>query len=106
MFQEIYGLVGLILHAEALSKIESRLKKTVVPAGLGRVPVSINHGHFLTADQWKNWTIYFSIFCVGDLISKEKLECWRHFVLACRRLCKFSLTNDDIAIADRLLNNS
>ena len=92
-----------ILDTTALAKIENRLKNTIVPAGLGRLPVSINVGYFLTAEQWKNWTIYFSVYCLGDLLPQPELECWRHFVLACRRLCQFSITNDDITIADALL---
>ena len=37
------------LLPSALSKIEARLKNTVVPSRLGRLPVSINTGNFLTA---------------------------------------------------------
>lgn len=91
-----------ILDTSALNKIEARLRNTIVPTGLGRIPTSINTGCFLTAEQWKNWTLYFSIFCLGDLLPKEQLECWRHFVLACRYLCKFSITNNDVIIADGL----
>ena len=90
-----------ILDVSALNKMETRLKVMVVPAGLGRIPVTINF--FLTAEQWKNWTLYFSMYCLGDLLPNDELECWRHFVLACRRLCKFSVTNDDITVADGLL---
>ena len=75
----------------ALSKIEARLRNTVVPSGLGRLPVSINTGNFLTAEQWMNWTIYFSVFCLGDLLPRTHIECWRKFVLACRRLVQFSI---------------
>lgn len=60
-------------------------------------------GCFLTANQWKNWTIYFSIYCLQDLLPPPQLECWRHLVLACRRICKFSVTEEDITIADGLL---
>ena len=48
----------------ALAKIADRLKSSIVPAGLCRLPVSIN----ITADEWKNWTICFSIYCLGDLL--------------------------------------
>ena len=36
-------------------------------------------------------------------LTKNTLECWRHFVLACRHLCQFSVTSDDITIVDGLL---
>ena len=92
-----------ILDATALVKIDKRMKNLTAPTGLGRLPVSINFGSFLTAEQWKNWTIYYSMYCLGDLLPYPQLECWRHFVLACRQLCKFSLTTDDVTIADALL---
>ena len=87
-----------ILTSSALNLIESRLKKVSVLTGLGRILVSINKGCFLTAEQWKNWTIYFSIYFLGDILPKEQLENCRHFVLACRCLCKYSVSTDDINI--------
>ena len=36
-------------------------------------------------------------------MSSEHLECWRHYVLACRILCKQRLTKTDIELADHLL---
>lgn len=92
-----------ILDKEALKKIKSRLQNAVVPTGLGRLPASVNTGTFLTAEQWKNWTVYFSIYCLHGLIPSVQFECWRHYVLACRRLCKVSVTNDDLTIAGALL---
>ena len=92
-----------ILDQNALSIIEKRINSTIVPPGLGRLPVSIRSGTFLTADQWKNWTIYFSLYCLEDLLPQPQIECWRSFVLACRRLVKYTITNDDICIADGLL---
>ena len=97
--------IGRNIHSqEALSTIETRLKNTIVPPGLGRLlPVSITTGTFLTADQWKNWIIYFSVYCLGDILPRTQLECWRKFGLACRRLVQYSLSSDDITIADGLL---
>ena len=92
-----------ILGKLELDKIKKRLSRTVVPAGLGRLPTSVNVGTFLTAEQWKNWTIYFSMYCMHDLLPKAKLECWRHYVLACCRLCQYSISNTDLTIADTLL---
>ena len=43
-----------ILPPTALAQIETRLKNTVIPQGLGRIPVSISPGAFLTAEQCKN----------------------------------------------------
>ena len=40
-----------ILGGSEIAKIEERLKRSVVPCGLGRLPVSIKPGVFLTAEQ-------------------------------------------------------
>ncbi len=92
-----------ILSGQDITTVESKLRNVIIPAGIGRIPVSINTGVFLTADQWKNWTLYFSIYCLKDILSNSELECWRHFVLSCRKFCKFSASLVDIAVADELL---
>lgn len=73
------------------------LKQVKLPVDVGRLPCRIDSGSTFTAEQWKNWTFYFPIF-----VSTTDLECWRHFVLACRRLSRRSLI-EDIRIGDALL---
>lgn len=53
---------------------------------IGKLPkqFSSSYGSF-NADQWKNWTLLFSVYALKDVIPDEHLECWRKFVLACRR---------------------
>ena len=92
-----------ILTKENLMLIEQRLQKLHIPIGLGHIPTRIDTSTFLTAEQWMNWTNYFSIYCLRDLIPSEQLECWRHFVLASRFLCKLHIKSDDITKADALL---
>lgn len=91
------------LDKPSLLKIEHRLREVVVPSGLGRLPVSVAAGTFLTAEQWKNWTLYFSIYCLHDILPKSHLECWRHFVLACQKLSPHEITENDVTVADLLL---
>ena len=49
------------------------------------------------------WVLYYSLYCLSGILSNEHMELWRHFVLACRLLCKPTLTSDDISLADALL---
>ena len=37
------------------------------------------------------------------MLSNEHLECWRHFVLACRIFCQRSISKDRLKVADILL---
>ena len=92
-----------ILNAASLDVIHERIKRIQVPLHIGRLPERIESGTTFTAEQWMNWTLYYSVYCLFGLLSTEMMECWRHFVLACRRLCKGNLTPDDVTIADALL---
>jgi len=51
------------------------------------------------AVQFKNWITIYSIPVLFKILPPEHLECWRHFVLACRILCKQSLSKADIELA-------
>ena len=75
----------------------------VVPSDIGRIPHKIFSGFALfTADQFKNWIVYFSVIALWDILTPNDLECWRHFVLACRLLCSEKKKNQ-IRLADALL---
>ena len=87
---------------EGIQKIVDNMK---VPLDIGRTPRKIETKYAgFTADQYKNWTIYYSISSLSDIFANTThLECWRYFVLACRRLCQKSITVSDINTADALL---
>ena len=71
-----------------LAVIQGRIDSCVVPPDIGRIPHKIQSGFSsFTADQYKNWVIYFSIITLQGIITGARLECWRHFVLACRIYC-------------------
>ena len=44
-----------------------------------------------------------SQYCFYGLLDNDQIESWRAFVLACRRLYKRSITEEDIKVADLLL---
>ena len=92
-----------ILSKENLKTINERLSKLKNTVDIGRLPSNIDSGSTFTAEQWMNWTLYFSIFCLHGLIPNDHMECWRHFVLACRKLCKKTVTENDVTVGDLLL---
>ena len=76
----------------------------IVPADVSRVPHKIQSGFSgFTADQLKNWVTIYSIPALFDLLPSEHFECWRHFVLACRILCRNSISYDSLKLPDVLL---
>ena len=81
-------------------RIQSQVDLIVLPPGLGRIPHKVLNG--FKADQFKNWVNIYSIPVLFGILEPEHLECWRHFVLASRIVCKHQLTQDDINLADAL----
>ena len=92
-----------VLDTHKLNIFNKRLHAINTPYNIGRLPTKIGSGATFTAHQWMNWTLYFSVFCMHGLISQSHLECWRSFVLACRRLCRRCLTENNVTVADLLL---
>ena len=90
-----------VSHFESTQNFVDRMN---VPSDIGRIPTKINSGFSgFKADQFKNWIIVYSIPALFNILPSEHLECWRHFVLACRILCKQHLSHDDVRLADVLL---
>jgi hypothetical protein len=89
---------------EDFKLIQDKMEPFQCPSDIGRLPkkCSSSYGSF-NADQYKNWTLLFSIYALRDLLPLEHLDCWRKFVLACRRLCSVFITVNNAKVADRLL---
>ena len=93
-----------IIPATSFEVIQQRVNLVTAPSGIGHIPHKIFSGFSsFTADQWKNWVLYYSLISLHDILSDEHLECWRHFVLACRTLYHKSLTTSQIALGNALL---
>ena len=77
------------LNKKDLASIQEKLDKIKAPSSVGRMPREIVHryGGF-TADQWKTFTVLFSIFVVHNVLPAPDLELWRYFVLV---VCTFVL---------------
>lgn len=93
-----------IISFAQFEQIQECVDGFVVPSDIGRIPLKIKSGFAgFTADQFKNWITLFSIPALFGILTGQHLECWRHFVIACRILCKRSLLHNDIILADVLL---
>ena len=55
--------------------IQARIDFFKVPPDLGRIPNKIHSGFAsFTVEQWKNWTVYFSVASMHDILDKRMLE--------------------------------
>ena len=87
-----------LLRRDDLSRIQSKVDS--VPSNIGRMPRKIenSYGGF-TADQWKSWTIIFSVFALWDMLPSADLEVWRNFVMAFSLLCSPTITETRVELA-------
>ncbi|XP_016126125.1 uncharacterized protein [Sinocyclocheilus grahami] len=77
-----------ILTAKKLEELQTRVENIKVPHDVGRIPLRIPSGFTgFTADQWKNWTTIYSLFCLKGLINSRHYDMWFDFVQACIILC-------------------
>lgn len=92
-----------ILSDDDFVVIQQRIDSFLVPADIGRIPYKISTGFAsFTADQWKNWTVYFSMIALRDMVSDEVLQ-WQHFVLACRVPSCKKISREQLKLGDALL---
>ena len=93
-----------ILRYADFEIVQKCIDRFCVPSDIGRIPHKIVSGFSsFTADQFKNWVVYFSLIALRGILVDEHLECWRHFVLACRILSQTELSHDNVILADALL---
>lgn len=85
-------------------KIQTFVDNINVPSDVGRIPRKIEVGFSgFKADQFKSWTNLYSIPALFDILPAQHLECWRHFVLACRILSQHKISSTELDLADGLL---
>ena len=94
-----------LLDTCSISVINNRIRSLNKPSevSFGKLPATMEHSRQFTAEQWLSWVNYYSLYCLHNLLPADHIECWRHFVLASRLLCKHELSTDDIQVADCLL---
>ena len=63
-----------ILNAASLDVIHERIKRIQVPVSIGHLPARIESGTTFTAEQWMNWTLYYSVYCLFGLLSTDMME--------------------------------
>lgn len=85
-------------------QLKETIKSIDVPSDIGRLAMrkSSNSG-WCTAEQWKNWTLIYSIYCLKGILPDEHFKCWQTYMLACKYLCQSVISRTDLDIADGLI---
>lgn len=89
-----------LIEKKDLLHIQDKIDMVKVPASTGRMPKKItnSYGGF-TVDQWKSFTVLFSIYALWNILPKSDLELWRDFLMACSFLCSPVLTEAKAMLA-------
>ena len=75
----------------------------VVPDDVGRIPSKISSFAGFTAEQWKNWTLLYSLPALKNILPFNHYNCWLLFVKACKLICCRSITLNQLEEAGTLL---
>ena len=95
-----------LIPKNSLDEIQNIVQKCNVPSNVGRIPHKIASAFAsLTADEWKNWTLLFSLIALHDVLPQEHLECWQTYVMACNIYCSSVISLDEINSADELMRS-
>ena len=66
-------LSNSLISKSQLEFIQDRINRTVVPPDIGRIPSKFQSGFAsFTADQLKNWTVYYSAMVLHDIFASVR----------------------------------
>ena len=86
-----------IISDEKLIAIQKRVDSFKTPTSLGRIPFKIASGFSnFSADQWKNWTLYFSLFALKGILPYNHYNLWHKYVKICHTFCTHSISLADV----------
>ena len=95
-----------LFSKEQLKELSQKIKELNTATSIGRIPrkIGTNYGSY-TAEEWKNWTVTFSMYALHGILPDNHLRIWERFVMACRILCQPVISKEEIMKSDALLVN-
>ncbi|XP_048590351.1 uncharacterized protein LOC116609390 [Nematostella vectensis] len=84
--------------------LQMRVDAVVPPPEIVRIPSKVATGFSgFSADQWKNWVCYYSLFALKGILPSRHYDLWSHYVSACRYMCSRSISPEQCANAEKEL---
>ena len=101
---KIWVQLEIISKKKNFNKIAALQNLIKVSMPTGRIAKNIPKAYkTMKADEWKNFVFIYSMYCLKDILPKEKFDHWLLFVEVCKLLCTRAITNDDAKKAHDLL---
>ena len=93
-----------VISESQFDKIQAKVNAFITPTDIGRIPGKISSGFSgFTAEQWRNWTLIYSLCCLKGILPHRHYDCWLLFVKSTSLLCRRSITLQELDRADALL---
>ena len=88
-----------------LERIQEKVDMCITTSQIGQIPHKISSNFArLTANEWKNWTLLFSLLTLYGTLPEQHFVCWQLFVNACSIMSSAILSEDDITRAQNLMH--
>ena len=92
------------LSKAQLEAVQQQCDKFVIPSDIGRILHKISSGFAsFTGDQWKNWTLIYSLVALRGILPHDDYNCWKLYVKACRLVCSKAISIDSVNQCDQNL---
>ena len=99
----VWTSIGIIEKSHFLH-IQEKVDAFITPSDIGRIPSKISSGFSsFTAEQWRNWTLIYSLCSLKDVLPYRHYDCWLLFVKATSIICRHQITIRELSEADALL---
>lgn len=86
-----------------LGEIDKRIQAIDGSTQIGGVASRMSVRTKLNADEWKNWTLFYSLLVLKGILPDKKMKNWHTFVTACRILTRPAITRNQLKIVENLL---
>ena len=102
-------MLNVWVSKELISKthfqiIQQTVDSFTTPSDVGRIPSKIASGFSgFTAEQWRNWTLIYSLCSLKGILPHRHYDCWLLFVKAVSILCQRQVTITEVERGDALL---
>lgn len=93
-----------VLCEDQFALLQQKVDSIKSPPDIGRIPYKIaSKFSGLKADQWKNWTLYYSLFALKGVLPHRDYNCWLLFVKVCNSVCRRQIAVSELNGIDKLI---
>ena len=93
-----------VLSENDFHEIQKRVDSFTCPSEVGRLPSKIASSFSgFTAEQWKNWTLFFSLYALKGILPRNQYNCWQLFMKACWLFCRRHISIGELEDGDKIV---